>query len=340
MNVSELATRSGLWQGSRAASQYRTRTRTPKRNTAAQLWEQTGLKDVGTEKVARGLGWFSIGLGLTELLAPRLVARLCGGQGRHTGLIRLYGLREIASGLMIFSQGKKPASAVWSRVAGDVVDLATLGTAALSSKTNKAGVLFGTVSVLGVAAVDVMCAQELSREKGQMTESGATRVKHSIAINRSPEYLYQFWSDLKNLPRFMYHLESVEVTDERRSHWVTQAPGGQRVEWDSEITADEPNQLIAWRSLPGGDVENSGSVRFEPRPAGRGSIVRVELEYTAPGGVAGAAFAKLFNQSPEQQIYDDLRRLKQVVETGEVVRSDGSPEGSGQVLQRPAQPLP
>ena len=87
-------------------------------------------------------------------------------------------------------------------------------------------------------------------------------------------------------------------------------------------------------------VDNSGSVRFEPRPGGRGTIVRVELEYYPPGGVIGAAFAKLFNRAPEQQMYDDLHRLKQVVETGEIVRSDGSPEGTGQVMQRPAQPLP
>jgi uncharacterized membrane protein len=340
MNVTQLATRTGLLEGSRAASPYLAPKRTAQRSKATELWEQTGLKDIGAERLARGLGWFSIGLGLTELLAPRLVAKLCGGQGKHTGLIRLYGLREIASGFMIFSQGRKPAHGVWSRVAGDALDLATLGAAAVSSRTNKVGVLFGTANVLAVTALDVLCAQELSRQKGEMTEGGAIRVKRSIAINRSPQELYQFWRDVQNLPRFMYHLESVHAIDERRSHWVTRGPGEQRVEWDSEITADQPNELIAWHSLPGGDVDNSGVVRFEPRPGGRGTIVRVELQYYPPGGVAGAAIAKVFNRSPEQQIYDDLRRLKQVVETGEVVRSDGSPEGTGRVLQRPAQPLP
>jgi uncharacterized membrane protein len=255
-------------------------------------------------------------------------------------LIRLYGLREIASGLMIFSQGKKPAQGVWSRVAGDAVDLATLGAAAISPRTNKAGVLFGTVNVLGVTALDWLCAQELSRQKGEMTEGGAISVRRSLTINRPPEFLYQFWRDFKNLPQFMYHLESVQPTDERRSHWVTKGPGGQRIEWDSEITAEQPNQMSAWRSLPGGDVDNSGSVQFEPRPGGRGTIVRVQLEYLPPGGMLGAAFAKLFNRAPEQQMSDDLRRFKQVIETGEIVRSDGSPEGTGQVLQRPAQPLP
>src|SRR6476661_8425444 len=167
MNVTEIASRAGVLQGSRATSQYGAPTRTPQRNKATELWESTGLKDVGAERLARGLGWFSIGLGLTELLAPRLD-----------------GLREIASGLMIFSQGKKPATGVWSRVAGDVMDLATLGAAAVSPSTNKAGVLFGIANVLGVTALDVLCAQELSRQKGEMTEGGAIRVKRSIALNR------------------------------------------------------------------------------------------------------------------------------------------------------------
>ena len=96
--------------------------------------------------------------------------------------------------------------------------------------------------------------------------------------------------------------------------------------------------MMAWRSLEGSDVYNAGSVRFEPRPGGRGTIVRVDMEYYPPGGPAGTALAMLFNESPEQQIYDDLRRLKQVLETGEVLRSDGSPDGAGNVTQQPAQP--
>jgi uncharacterized membrane protein len=97
--------------------------------------------------------------------------------------------------------------------------------------------------------------------------------------------------------------------------------------------------MLAVRSVQGSDVYNAGSVRFEPRPGGRGTIVKVAMEYYPPGGPAGTALAMLFNQSPEQQIYDDLRRLKQVLETGEVLRSDGSPDGAGDVVQRPAQPL-
>ena len=333
MNVTEVVARSGTLQGSRAPARA-----TDLNRQGAKLWKQTGLERIGAERVARGLGWFSIGLGLAELLAPRAVARLCGCEGKHTGLIRLYGLREIAAGLMIFSQGRKPAAGVWSRVAGDAIDLATLAAAAVNPKTNKAGVAFAAANVLAVTAVDVMCAQTLSVETGAMTETGAIRVKRSNIVNRPPEEVYTFWRDIENLPRFMYHLQSVRRIGERTSHWVSKAPGGGNVEWDSEITEDRPNELIAWRSLEGSDVYNAGSVRFEPRPGGRGTVVRVEMEYYPPGGVAGTAVAMLFNESPEQQIYDDLKRLKQVLETGEVVRSDGSPEGAGQIVQRPGQP--
>ena len=103
------------------------------------------------------------------------------------------------------------------------------------------------------------------------------------------------------------------------------------------ITADTPNELIAWRSLEGADVDNSGIVSFEPRPGGRGTIVRVEIEYAPPGGTAGALVAKLFNAAPEQQVYDDLHRMKQLLETGEVTRSDAVPKGLGPVRQHAAQ---
>ncbi len=296
------------------------------------------FKNGGAQRLARGLGWFSMGLGLAELLAPRAVGRLAGGAGASTGLIRLYGLREIACGLIIFSQGRKPVAGMWSRVGGDAMDLATLAAIAVSPKANRAGLAIAAANVLAVTALDVMCAKELTRQTGTLTDEGAVRVTQSIAINRPPEQVYQFWHDVQNFPRFMYHVQSVEDLGEGRTHWVTRGPGGRSIEWDSEITADEPNALIAWRSLADADLDNSGSVRFEARPGGRGTIVRVVFDYFPPGGLAGAALAKMLGGSPEQKIDDDLRRLKQIIETGEVMRSDGSPEGTGRLAQRPAQP--
>jgi uncharacterized membrane protein len=333
MEGTELENRIGLGQGTPVPP--------PERKASGMAGQLTGaVRDASPHQLARGLGWFSIGLGLAEVLMPYAVARLCGGTGRHTGLIRLYGLRELASGVAILSGGKRPVTGMWSRVAGDAIDLATLGLAFASPRSNKAGVAFATANVVAVTALDVHCAQELSKETGLMTPEGAIRHRHSIAINRPPEELYNFWKDVQNLPRFMYHLESVQPIDDRHSHWVTKGPAGTRVEWDAETTEDRPNELLAWQTVGGTKVQHSGVVRFEPRPGGRGTIVRVEMEYKPLGGMAGAAFARLFGESPEQQIYDDLRRLKQVIETGEVLRSDGSPEGTGQVRQRPAQPMP
>ena len=164
-------------------------------------------------------------------------------------------------------------------------------------------------------------------------------MRKSLIINRTPEELYQFWRNFENLPRFMPHLESVQVRGEGRSHWVAKAPAGTSVEWDAEITEDRPNELISWRSLEGADVDNSGTVRFESAAGGRGTIVKVDINYNPPGGVIGAAIAKLFGEEPGQQAQESLRCLKQVMETGEVVISDGTVWDNGLLTQRPAQPV-
>jgi uncharacterized membrane protein len=299
---------------------------------------QAATKYVNEEKLARGLGWFSLGLGLAELLAPRGVAKVAGMRG-NTTLIRLFGLREIASGIAIFAQGRRPKEALWSRVAGDALDLACLGAAYATPENDKARLTFATANVLAVTALDVLCARQLSADGDRhSTERGTIPVNKSIIVNAAPEEVYQFWRDFENLPRFMRYLQSVTATGGNRSHWVAKAPGGS-VEWDAELTEDRPNQLIAWRSLEGSEVETSGTVRFEQATGGRGTVVHVELNYNPPGGAVGALFAKLFGEDPDGQMQVDLRRFKQVIEVGEVVLSDATVEGEGYTEQRPAQPL-
>jgi uncharacterized membrane protein len=154
-----------------------------------------------------------------------------------------------------------------------------------------------------------------------------TKVEKTIVINRSPEELYRFWRNLENLPQFMTHVESVRVLDDKRSHWRVKAPAGADVEWDAEIINEHENELIAWQSLPGATVQNAGSVRFETAPGNRGTLVKVALEFQPPGGVLGAQVAKLFGESPEQQIDDDLRRLKTILETGQAPTTAGQAQG-------------
>ena len=153
-------------------------------------------------------------------------------------------------------------------------------------------------------------------------------VEESMTVNRTPWDLYQFWRNFENLASFMHHVESVRVIDDKRSHWVVKAPAGTTVEWDAEIINDEPNALVAWRSLGDASVDNAGSVRFVPGPEGRGTEVRVVIDYIPPAGVVGKWVATLFGKNPASQIREDLRRFKRVMETGEVPTTEGQPTGS------------
>lgn len=297
----------------------------------AEERSQQGLPSTSAKRLAKGLGWYSVGLGLTELLAPRVIATISGVSNEHTGLIRLYGLRELASGIAIFTQ-KTPTAGVWSRVAGDAIDLASLGMAFASPSAKRGRVAFATANVLAVTALDLIAAKQLTN--GQQ----GIHAKASCVVNRSPDEVYAFWRDFQNLPRFMRHLESVEDLGDGRSHWRVKGPAGTTVEWDATIIADVPGEVITWRSLENSDVDHAGAVRFQEAPGGRGTIVKVNFQYNPIGGVLGATIAKLFGEEPEQQVDDDLRRFKQVMEVGEVVVSDATLSGTGYMEQRPAQP--
>jgi uncharacterized membrane protein len=149
-------------------------------------------------------------------------------------------------------------------------------------------------------------------------EKGDVLVGRSVTIDRPRQELYAFWRDFQNLPRFMHNIKSVAVIDAARSHWVVDAPAAKAVEWDSFITADEPGRLIAWRSEEGASVRNSGQVEFRDSPDGRGTVVTVTLTYDPPGGGIGKLIATLFQKEPKVQARQDLRRFKQLMETGEI----------------------
>lgn len=322
--------------------------------TQGDRMSRSVLKKINIDQVARALIWASMGLGMMEIIMPRRIQKLVGvRRGNYSGLIRAAGIREMMHAFLIFIQAR-PLTGVWSRVAGDALDLGLLGAAFTTPRVKQNRLSIATASILGITALDVLTALQLNRKRAEAKGYSAItqaeldgripgrgfHVMRSITINSSPETLYRFWRNFENLPQFMIHLQEVRVLDERRSHWVTKGPAGTQVEWDAEITDDRPNELIAWQSTTNATVPNSGVVRFEPAPAGRGTVVRVDIEYRPPAGAIGRIVAKLFGEEPTQQIVGDLARFKQVIETGEVVRSDGSPQGLGQKLQRPARPLP
>lgn len=192
---------------------------------------------------------------------------------------------------------------------------------------------------VGAGAGAVAAASVLRRRRrrgrapAQAGPSGAEPLGRTITIQRPVEEVYAFWRDLANLPRFMPHVQRVEVLDERRSHWLAAAPWGS-VEWDSHITADEPNRRIAWRSVEGARVPNSGEVTFAPAPGDRGTEVRVALTYLPPAGKAGVALARLVSEEPDQQVRDVLRRLKQLLECGEAIQVDERVSARGPFQRR------
>ena len=263
---------------------------------------------------------------------PRRLAGMIGvdkDDDRARNILFAYGLREIATGLAILTSDR-PTGAVWARVGGDVLDLATLGRAMADDDADRGRLTAATAAVLGVTALDLLVGRRLSRNgepapmTGRKSVDRGIRVSETVTVARPREEVYRFWRDLTNLPRFMEHLEAVQEIDDRRSHWRARAPAGSSVEWDAEIIEDQANDRITWRSIQDADVPNTGTVRFRSAPGDRGTEIHVTLRYEPPAGRLGALVARLFGEEPGEQIKGDLRRLKQVLETGEVVHSDAS----------------
>jgi len=186
------------------------------------------------------------------------------------------------------------------------------------------GLSRGSLAGLGLALLGGgLAARSVTRQ------AEGVRVTETTSILRAPQELYSFWRNFENLPRFMHYLETVRTLDDRRSHWVAKGPLEARVEWDAEITEDRPNELIAWRSLPGSTVDTEGVVRFIPAPANRGTWVQVTMRYTPPAGKIGDMFAALFGRSGRQEAREDLRRFKRLMETGEIPTTKGQSSGRG-----------
>lgn len=156
---------------------------------------------------------------------------------------------------------------------------------------------------------------------------GDLYVRRAVTVNKPRYEVYTYWRNFENLPRFMQHLRSVTVLDDRRSHWVTSGPFDRAVEWEAEIVDEKENERIAWHSLPGSSLENAGRVEFRDALDGRGTEVDVRLEYRPPLGAPSVVVARLFGEQPWQQVRDDLRRFKQIVEAGETATIFGQTSG-------------
>jgi uncharacterized membrane protein len=186
----------------------------------------------------------------------------------------------------------------------------------------------GHCAMYAAAGISTAGDREHDDTRAALSGPGGVRVEEVVTINASAEELYAFWRNFEQLPRFMDHLVSVTQIDPRRSHWVAKAPAGRTVKWDAETINEIPGALIGWRTLDGSDVVSAGSVRFKPAAGGRGTEVRVRLQYDPPAGKVGATVAWLLGHEPSQTIREDLRRFKQLMETGEVPTIEGQPRGT------------
>lgn len=165
--------------------------------------------------------------------------------------------------------------------------------------------------------------------RGGGVKSGAgVKFQKTITVNRPVEAVYNFWRHFENLPRFMKHLHSVTTKSETISHWIIKPTENSSLEWDAEIIESRANEVIAWKSLPAADVDSAGSVWFRPAIGNRGTILKVALKYSPPGGKFVANVAKIFGKDAKAVIEDDLYRLKALLETGEIPTTEGQPKGN------------
>lgn len=263
------------------------------------------------EQVAQGLGWFSLGVGIAEIIAPRTVSRMLGVP-RSSRLMRFVGLREVVCGIGILSQ---PDTKFWlqARVNGGAMDLGLLSAATLSKKSDRTRLAWATAAVAAVTALDVVACRAFQEHRGLPT---TLRYRKSMLVHRAPEELYRMWRNFEELPRFMKHLIAVKALDQKRSHWIAKGPAGTNIEWDAEISEDVPNKLISWRSLGNPEIDHVGSVRFDPARHGQSTRVRIELDYRPFAGRIGATIAEWFGQTPEKQIATDMLEFKKMAESG------------------------
>jgi uncharacterized membrane protein len=175
----------------------------------------------------------------------------------------------------------------------------------------------GAGAAAGFFAVRTLAAKRINT----LPYGYGIKLKKAMTINAAAGQLFGFWRNLTNLPKLFDNVLSVEILDGTRSHWTLRVPGGINLDWDAEITVDRKNEMIGWRSLDGADLDNAGYVRFEPAPGGRGTVVRVALQYNPPAGKVGAALSSLLGEKPSTQVQEALRKLKQLMEAGEIPTS-------------------
>jgi len=281
------------------------------------------------ERVARALGWFSVGLGAWQLLYPRGVTRAIGVRA-DPGLVRALGAREIASGVAILAQKRPAPLALHARVAGDLVDLGLMGAAWNARRTDRTRLAIGAAAVLGVTALDVVCSQKLRASRA----ARPIELHASVAVQRTPEELYKFWRELSNLPRVLSHVEAIETYEGGRFRVQGKRVAGRELSWDAQIIDDIPNEQFTWSSTTSAPLASRGQVSFRPLGGDRGTSLQLSLRFEPRPGTVASTLLHMLGDAPEQLLKAELRRFKQWIETGELATTEGQPSGKRSLVSR------
>ncbi|MEA2356862.1 MAG: hypothetical protein QOI62_122 [Solirubrobacteraceae bacterium] len=269
--------------------------------------------------LATELGWFSLGLGTAQLLAPGRVNRAIGVRDdpRSRFWQRVVGVQELTAAAGILGR-RRPVEWLWARTAGDVVHLAMLARALRGGRGEQpARVEAAMASVVGCFAADAYASTRMTSDPQATREGHPMKAKASITVGKPRDEAQRRWREFEQQPGDASRLGPIEVLEE--------TPG-----------------RVRWRTIGDAEAKASGVAVFTDAPGDRGTEIHLELEYEVPGGAVGAALKKVTGDDPLQLAKDDLRRFKQLVETGEIARSDGAPTGHSAKLQpkqRPAQPV-
>ncbi len=288
-----------------------------------------GLGTGDIAQMAKALGWFSLGLGLAQVAAPRQVAQLIGlpGDEEDQRVMRLVGAREIASGVRHPGSGQTHALVVEPSRRGCHGPGACSRSAMDSPRTDKDRVATATLAVLGITAADLLASTRMTAEPNAPYQAMQARDVHATAavtVQAPINEVFGYWDGFQSLPRFMSDAASVQITGDRQSHWRLSAPAGLSLEWDAQITDSRPNEEISWRTADGASVTAEGVVRFRTAPGNRGTQVIFDARFSPPGGELGKKIAQPLADALGTKIGNDLRRFKQLVELGEIVHSDDS----------------
>lgn len=275
------------------------------------------------------LGYVGVGIGIAELLMPRAVAQTTGLPPR---LVRKLGTLEIITSAGILLRPQQSAWR-WSRVAGDLFDLYLLAKSGRLLLNNRLPII--TALLAGMTALDVLAAIDSGQQNTTQSDlRSGIRIHKSLSVQRTAEECYRFWRNFENFPQFMHYVQSVQVVDTTHTHWRFRTPQGQQVEWTIELFSDIPSQQLGWRTLADAPIEHVGIVKFSPAYGNTSARLDIEIIYKKSVGKTDHALSQLFAEAPSEQWDEDLRRFKQLIETGEIATTMGQASGRRSALLR------